>query len=285
MTNNLYIELENRGVLRLSGTDARSFLQGLITSDMNKVSATKAIYATMLTPQGKFLYDFFIAEQDGSFIIDVNKEQLPAIVKKLSMYKLRSDVKIEDVSGGYKVVALVGDGALPLVGETSAGNAKQIADGVVFVDPRSAKLFVRGLVGHEYKPGFEAGKFAEYEKIRIEAGIASGDIDMESEGAYPLFFGMDELNGVDFKKGCYVGQEVTARMHHKTELRKKIYVIEAVDKLPLQDFGAEVTAGDEKIGKLLSSSGSFALALLLREKVDNQNFVYRVGEREIIIRK
>jgi folate-binding protein YgfZ len=290
MTNNLYIPLENRGVLAISGCDAATFLQGLITNDINKVNPDRAIYALMLTPQGKFLYDFFIFMMDNKYILDCNSDKLAEISKKLSMYKLRSDVKIENLSEQYEVVALLGEKAIQMIGY-DAGTVKTFGNSIVYIDPRGEKIYARAIIERENnyqlfeESGFAQGTFEAYENARINAGVPSGNVDMSTEGPFPLFFNMNELNAIDYKKGCYVGQEVTARMHHRGNIRKKLYVIESASNSPFPAAGAEIKAGDESIGKLLSSTNSAALCILLRERVEKEKYVYKVNDLEITIRE
>jgi folate-binding protein YgfZ len=284
MTNNLYIPLPHRAVIAISGADSEKFLQGLISNDIHKVSKEKAIYALMLTPQGKFLYDFFISMIDDKFIIDCSAANLAALIKKLSMYKLRSDVIIEDLSAKYEVAALIGDKVFSEVGGNEIGAVKNFCKGVAYIDPRSTRLFARAVIEreNEYQSfkshDFALGNMEDYEAIRIKSAIPD-DRDMEQDKAYPLHFGMDDLNAVDYKKGCYVGQEVTARTHYRGNVRKHVYIVESASPLP--DFGTEITANGEVVGKLLSSHQNTGLALLKIEDVEKENYVYKVGDTEM----
>ncbi len=288
MTNNLYIPLKQRAVIQISGKDANKFLQGLITNDINNVDDSNVIYALMLTPQGKFLYDFFIAQREGVFLIDCLKERLSEIVKKLNMYKLRSDVLIEDVSEKYEVVALVGDKVFEII-EGEGKNVRQFCKGVAYIDPRCNKVFARSFIEAEnayqsFKAfNFELGDFDDYEFERIKACIPEGGVDLQSEKSFPHDFAMDELNAIDYNKGCYVGQEVTARVHHKGSVRKKLYVLESEEGNKLQ-FGQVVKVGEEKIGAVLSSIKNISLGILIHEKVEKNNFVCNINEMKINVR-
>lgn len=288
MTNNLYIPLENRSVFTVSGADAENFLQGLITNDIKKASEHKAIYALMLTPQGKFLYDFFILKINGKFFVDCATEKLAAIIKKFSMYKLRSDVVIEDVSNKYEIVALIGDGVFDAVEHKNAGDVKQFCKGAAYIDPRSDKIYARSFIEKEndyqsFKAyNFEKGTSEQHEEVRINSCIPSGDYDMQSEKSFPLDFAIDKLNGIDYQKGCYVGQEVTARVHHRGKVRKKLYLIEGKSSLPAH--GNDVLAGSSKAGIILSSCDNIGLALLQTETVEKENNMYKVNDTEVMIR-
>jgi folate-binding protein YgfZ len=289
MTNNLYIPLQNRSIIAISGGDAQTFLQGLITNDISKATHDNAIYALMLTPQGKFLYDFFIVMQGDKYLIDCNSDKIAEIIKKLSMYKLRSDVKIENMSEQCEVVALLGEKVFEVVG-SKTGTVELINSQLFYIDPRSTQIHARAIITRgNYQQlqdsGFTEGTNSDYEDARINAGIPSGNVDMSTEGPFPLFFNMDILNAIDYKKGCYVGQEVTARMHHRGNIRKKLYVIESTTNTPFPAAGAEITVDEESIGKLLSSTNSAALCILLSERVEKEKIVCKVNDSEITIRE
>lgn len=256
-----YTPLTNRAILAISGEDAKNFLQGLITNDMGKVSPSGSIYALMLSPQGKFLYDFFITEQNGKFLLDCNALQLESIKKKLAMYKLRSKVVIEDISKEYQAVAIESAEALP--------------------DPRSAHLPARSIIANsslaELAKSAASGTLADYEALRIRLCIPS-DEDMGFDKSFPLEFEMDEHNAIDYKKGCYVGQEITARTHYRGTLRKKPYVVTAPNGEDLSGYyGQEITSGEMKVGVLCTASGSTALALLRVEDIEKSGGNLAVG--------
>jgi folate-binding protein YgfZ len=290
MTNNLYIPLKNRSVIQISGADSQKFMQGLISNDINKISEENAIYALMLTPQGKFLYDFFICQRAGVLLIDCNKEKLPEIIKKLSMYKLRSGVKIEDVSQFYEVISILGDKVFEIISQ-NAGQAKQSGGGVLYIDPRSTKIYGRAIIDinnySQFLEGldFTQDSFNEYEVIRINACIPEGNVDLLPDKSFPHDFAMDSLNAIDYKKGCYVGQEVTARVHYKGTGRKKLFVVESVSECSLPEFNSDITSKDEKIGVLLSSINNIGLASLLIEAVEKNNFDCNVNDIKLKVRK
>lgn len=193
------IDLSNRSVILLSGNDAEHYLQGLITNDIKKSGADKLLYAAMLTPQGKILFDFLIQKTANGFLLDVLSTRAEALIKRLNMYKLRSDVKIEQLTD-YKVYHSEVDG-LP--------------------DPRNSKIGKRLITNAVVQV---TGGFADYEKKRIEAGLPESE-DFIYEDDFPLQCSFEELNGVSFDKGCYVGQEVTARTKYKGNIKYAFYKI------------------------------------------------------------
>lgn len=251
----------HRSLLAISGEDARNFLQGLITNDINKLSETCAVYALMLNPQGRFLYDLFLYENNGRIFLDCNTSKLEEIKKKLAMYKLRSKVLIEDLSDKMQVVAIP---------SFSAPKGNYI---VFYKDPRNENLPIRALITPtDYKflqnNGLFEGNIEEYELIRINLCIPS-DADMEFDKAFPLEYEMDTHNAIDYKKGCYVGQEVTARTHYRGMLRKKPYIVAAKEDINLSTYkNLEITAGESKIGVLCSTSGNIGIALLRVEDLE-----------------
>lgn len=253
-----YIPLTNRTLLAISGDDALPFLQGLISNDINKVNSTNAIYALMLTPQGKFLYDFFIYEYDGRILLDCNAAKIEEIKKKLTMYKLRSKVVIEDISAEYNVVALISPSA---------------AEETIYPDPRSNAMPARAIIK---KLETSKGNLQDYELLRIKLCIPS-DIDMED--SFPLEYAMDTHNAIDYQKGCYVGQEVTARTHYRGVVRKKPYVVMAEPDIDLSKYkGHEITKGPHKVGIMRSSAGNIGIALLRTEDLEKANDDIVVGD-------
>lgn len=286
MTNSLYIPLKNRSPLAIHGKDSVAFLQGLLTNNVMKVSDQQAIYALMLTPQGKYLYDFFIMQKGDRLLLDCSAEHKNAIIQKLTMYKLRSDVTIEDISDTYEVVALIGDSVFEKFYIDKPGVARVFCKGVAYIDPRSSAPLARAILEKENRyqsfiaHDFAEGTYEDYEKARIEALIPSGDSDLESGSSFPLDYGMNELSAIDYKKGCYVGQEVTARVHHRGTLRKKIYRVEAQDGTTLPASGTDITAKDGSvIGQLRSSCGAIGLALLKNEELEKADNTAMIGQR------
>jgi folate-binding protein YgfZ len=267
MSIKIHIPLAERGILAISGEPARDFLQGLITNDIQKASPSRAIYAALLTPQGKFLHDFFIVEHKDRFLLDCSAERMPDLIKRLTMYRMRLKLDITDESDKWDV------GAMLPVGEMDApGTAKTRFDGVSYVDPRHAGLGERTIRLVDEDDTFPTDiaqqdkNRADYEAIRIALGIPDTGKDLIADKSMPLESGFDELQGVDFEKGCYVGQEVTARMKHRNLVKKRLFPV-AID--------GDVTAGaivksDEvdagEIRSVINGRGIALLRLDLAEK-------------------
>jgi folate-binding protein YgfZ len=222
-----------RTILKISGPDAETFLQGLVTNDIEKLDQG-AVYAALLTPQGKYLADFFLIRQDESILLDVAAELAKPLQMRLNMYKLRADVSIEET----ELHLHRGIGDVP-------------ADALV--DPRTPDM---GWMAYRDTP--QADNQMDWDALRIASGVPASGIELTPD-SYILEMGFERLNGVDFKKGCYVGQEVTARMKHKTELRKGLAVV-TIDG-PAEP-GTEITVDGKAVGTLHSRAGDRALAYL-----------------------
>lgn len=255
-----YTLLTERSIIRISGEDRFKFLQGLLSNDVNKLPPNEGLYACMLTPQGKYFADFFLYIDGESILLDLPDSRQEEIVKKLNIYKLRSAVTIEPCPE-YKVISFL---------------SKVKAEGV-FTDPRSKNLGKRGFI-HESKlqeliKGMHHVQDA-YDLARINNFIAEGDKDLIPEKSFLLEYGFDELNAIDYKKGCYVGQELVARTHYKGVIRKEIVQIEAADKLP--PLGTEIYAGEKKLGIICSSINNKGLALIRTEDTINLDNTVRI---------
>tara|TARA_Y100001970_G_C14258651_1_gene877656 strand:- start:1072 stop:1950 length:879 start_codon:yes stop_codon:yes gene_type:complete len=263
MGQRIHCPLYDRGVVSVAGDDAREFLQGLITNDIQKVTEDSAIYAALLTPQGRFLFDFFIVEHQECFLLDCEIARIPELIKKLTMYRLRAKVEILDMSERFSVgILLDTNGSDIFAGEV--GGPLDF-DGVCYTDPRHAGLGERTIHLINEDASFPADKFlvsncrAEYDSRRIMLGIPDSINDLIPEKSFPLETGFDELNGVDFQKGCYVGQEVTIRMKHRNLVKKRLFPVEFDGDLAQ---GAIVKSGDIAAGQIHSTQRGHGLALL-----------------------
>ncbi len=259
-----YITLPDRAVVSISGPDAKPFLQGLVTNDVDLVAPDRAIYAALLTPQGKFLHDFHIAELDGRLLLDCAADRVADLVRRLAMYRLRAKVEIRDESAGWTVWVL-------LPGGGTAGRADARRGGIVFTDPRHAALGHRALLPAGTamaESGLAEGAFAEYEALRVGLAVPAAGTDLLPDRSLPLECGFDELNGVSFTKGCYVGQEVTARMKHRNLVKKRLFPVAIEGTLPP---GTPVTAGTVEAGEIRSVAGSQATALLRLDLADRDD--------------
>ena len=267
-----YVRLEGRALVRVSGTDARPFLQGLISNDIERASPGRAIYAALLTPQGKYLFDFFICELGGAILLDCERARRDALVKRLAVYRLRSQVTIAP-DDSFEVFAVFGDGAAAALGlDGTAGNACPFAGGLALVDPRIAAAGVRAVLPSETgakaleDAGVERADFADYDAARLRLGLPDGSRDLEIERSLLLENGFEELNGVDFAKGCYVGQEVTTRMKRRALVRKRLMPV-AIEG-PAPEPGTIVMRDGIEVGEMRSTAGKAGLALLRLDLVD-----------------
>jgi tRNA-modifying protein YgfZ len=267
---NLAILLEDRGVIAIGGGECRDFLQNLITNDVDLLSETQAIYAALLTPQGKYLYDFLLAEHENTVLVDVNSSQLPDFLRKLMMYRLRAAVTLEDASDDWEIYALLGD--IPGLG-TEGGQCMTVDGGIILRDPRAAKIGARALLVKDTATqtlaalGFTMANRADYEERRISLGVVDGVADMEQEKTLLLEANFEDLHGVAFNKGCYVGQEQTARTKHRATIRNRIYPVAFDGDAPVS--GTPITVDGKEIGTMRSTAGNRGLARLRVESVDS----------------
>ena len=263
--------LPDRGVVKVVGDSARTFLHGLVTADLLNLKDGEARYCALLTPQGKIITDFLAAEapakDGGGFFLDAPRALIPKLVEKLALYKLRAKVIVEDLSEILGVLA-VWDGTAPPSPPTSG--AKD-AIGVCFIDPRLPALGLRVMLPPHLAPGAAAELGAalvdagDYEAHRIALGIPSGGVDFAYGDAFPHEADMDQLAGVDFAKGCYVGQEVVSRMEHRGTARTRAVPLQ-FDGAPPQQ-GAAVVAGERQLGHMGSAAAGRAIALLRLDRV------------------
>jgi folate-binding protein YgfZ len=244
-------ELSDRGVVTVSGPDAAPFLDNLFTTDASKAGDGDAVYGGLLTPQGKILFDFIVFNDGERFLIDISRGLVPDFVKRLGFYKLRARIEIADLSAERIVVAAWG------------GSAPPILDGPVAPDPRLPALGWRAIVppGADMAPDYEEATEADYHAHRIALGIPEGAADFAYGDAFPHDAAMDQLHGIDFKKGCYIGQEVVSRMEHRGTARRRPVAVRAAGAAGLT-AGAPVTAADVSVGAVGSSHGNLGLALV-----------------------
>ncbi len=272
MTSGSYVELEERGVLALEGKDTRSFLQGLISTDIDKITDETTIYAALLTPQGKYLFDFMIAKLGERLLLEAEASRLQALSQRLTMYKLRAEVDIADVSADFSVFAVPGaDGAAVFGLPAEPGCCVAFENGVVFVDPRLSALGARALLPKNSATaaleakGLSAGDPSDYKHLRYRLGVPEGSGDLLVDKATLLESGFEELNGVDFEKGCFVGQELTARMKYRGLVKKRLMPV-LFDGLP-PAAGSLIKAGDREIGEIRSAGNGSGLALMRLDRL------------------
>lgn len=235
--------LPHRGVLEISGTDRVSFLNGLVSNDVSKAGPGRAVWAALLTPQGKYLVDFFVLSDGERLLLDTPLEEIPALMQKLRRFRLRADVEIKNSSDQLKVFVAWG-GMPPLVPLTAA-------------DPRLPHAGYRCLSGEDVPCNATAGEYAAY---RITLGLPDGVPDLEPDKTLLLEAGFDELGGVDWEKGCYMGQELTARTKYRGLIKRRLMPVKLAR--PGLPAGTPVLADGQEVGVLRSSEGTDGLATL-----------------------
>jgi hypothetical protein len=256
--------LPDRGVVKVAGDDARRFLNGLATNDMDKVGPGHAIFTALLTPQGKIIVDFIAAEAElddgGGFFLDCPRALAGALVEKLNFYKLRAKITVEDLSQALGVMA-VWDGA-------------GLSDfGLSYADPRLPALGARTILPSDLAAEAAADLGAmltdadAYDAHRIALGVPRGGMDFAYGGTFPHEADMDQLAGVDFEKGCYIGQEVVSRVEHRSSARSRILPIGYDAFAP--SSGLAVMAGEKQAGTLGSTAKGRGLALLRLDRVED----------------
>jgi tRNA-modifying protein YgfZ len=264
--------LEDRGILRVSGEDATSFLQGLLTNDVEGCAIGEARYAALLSPQGKILFDFLVlripAANGSTFLIDCPAAQAADLAKRLGFYRLRAKVAIADESADYGVWAFWGAKEATVdVSTVMAGLVPAMTEGTfTYADPRAPRLGLRAILPRANAASLANAGAEAYAAHRIGLGVPSGGVDFAYADIFPHDANLDLLHGVDFKKGCYVGQEVVSRMHHRGEARKRIVRVVFAGEAP--ERGTPVLAGETPVGTVGSASGGAALALLRIDRLE-----------------
>jgi folate-binding protein YgfZ len=255
--------LPDRGVLKLAGDGARSFLHGLVTTDILQLTAGAARFCALLTPQGKIIADFIVTEaptnEGGGFFLDVPSTVGTTLIGRLNLYKLRAKVLIEDMSEALGVLAVWDGGGTP----------KQ---GLAYGDPRLAVLGMRVILSPQLvavtaaELGAALVDASQYEEHRIALGVPQGGADFSYGDAFPHESDMDQLGGVDFAKGCYIGQEVVSRMEHRGTARTRAVPVRYDGGAP-PPAGTPVTAGERQVGTMGSAAAGRAVALLRLDRV------------------
>ncbi|HVW73421.1 MAG TPA: hypothetical protein VHC39_07265 [Rhizomicrobium sp.] len=266
--------LDDRAIIAISGPQARDFLQGLVTNDIISGLAPGAgLYTALLSPQGKILFDFLVTEGEGALLLDVARDAGEALLKKLKMYRLRARIEIElrPQLGVY----------VGLQGHPDNRPASYIDRAVSFPDPRLAALGVRSIGAKAEMPANLAGPH-QYHETRLALGVPeAGDFGFEK--IFALDAGLEELHGVSFTKGCYIGQELTARMKHRATARKRILTVTADAALPAP--GTAVVRGDTEIGELVSNYGAQGFALVRLDRLGEAQGPVRVGEIVVALKR
>lgn len=255
--------LPDRVVCKIGGGDAHDFLQNLLTNNLERVSPTQGIYTLLQTPQGKYLFDFFVIDQDGHYLIDCDRDAAPELLKRLMFYKLRADVTLASMGEDW-IVGAVWDT------ETSgeAGQGDEFHGGLLFNDPRLSALGQRFMVPAAAADAAlatgEVSSPEDFDAHRIALAVP-GAQDLIADKTFPMEANLDFLGAIDFQKGCFVGQEVTSRTYRKGQVRKRIVTVRANTDLPAPRTA--VMAGERQAGELLSSAGAQGLALLRLDRL------------------
>ena len=273
---NVYI-LEDRGILYINGTDAKEFLQNMISNDIDKVREDSSCFASLLTPQGKFLFAFIIIKHKSGYFIDCEKSQTEALFKQLDVYKLRSKVEIMNLSNEFVVAAFNKEKFLEFEGSKDiAGNTIKYREDSILLDPRNKNLGARLIINLEKlylslkKLELKDSPISEYYELSHQLGIPQKNMNELQNKLFGIECNFEELNGIDFKKGCYVGQENTARIKLKNKLSKRLLPIYLIEGEINQDD--LIYNGDFEIGKvLISNEYPFALIKYLDDNFNQEN--------------
>jgi folate-binding protein YgfZ len=279
-----YAHLTDRGIVSVSGPDSRDFLQGLISNDITQVSSDKAIYAALLTPQGKYLFDFFISQLGEKLLIECEKSRTSELMKRLRMYKLRANADLLDETEDYSIFALWGDGVREAMGlnKMGLGSAKEKSGGVQMIDPRLEAVggrivFPINSAATEIKLiGAGLASLSDYDLHRLKLGLPNASSDMVIDKAILIESGFDELNGIDWNKGCYMGQELTARTKYRGLVKKRLVSITIEGATP--EPGTPIMVGDKSVGEMRSSNGKSGIALLRLDQLENDATNYICGQ-------
>ena len=272
MNNNVYI-LDDRAILYVNGDDAKNFLQNLISNDINKVSDNSSCFASLFTPQGKFLYELIVVKHKLGFFIDCEKSQSEEIFKQLNLYKLRSKVEILNLSNEFVVASFGLEKYLNIEGAKDIpGFTLRYREDPIILDPRNKNLGARLIINLEKlylslkKLGLKNDKIDNYYVQSHKLGIVPKDLNKLKDKLFGIECNFEELNGIDFKKGCYVGQENTARIKLKNKLSKRLLPIELVDGNLSE--GEKIYNNDVEIGKVLIDK-EYPFAII---KFNDKNF-------------
>ena len=264
MNNSVYI-LEDRAILYVNGSDAKDFLQNLISNDINKVTDNSSCFASLFTPQGKFLYEFMVVKHKLGYFIDCEKSQSEEIFKQLNLYKIRSKVEILNLSNEFVVASFGYEKYLSIEGAKDVlGFTFKYREDPIFLDPRNKHLGARLIINLEKlylslkKLDLKNDKIENYHTHSHKLGIVRKDLNKLKNKLFGIECNFEELNGIDFKKGCYVGQENTARIKLKNKLSKRLLPIEIIDGELIEN--ESVFNNNVEIGKvLINETYPFAL--------------------------
>lgn len=248
MTGGIVVR-NDRGVVEIGGPEAAQFLHGLVTATVKSLDPGAASFGALLSPQGKILFDFFLLKTDDGYLVEIARAQIPDFLKRLTFYRLRAAVTLADRSADHVVAYAFGDAPAPEAG-------------LAFADPRLEGLATHVLLPAAAPPAATAS-LHDWHAHRIALGVPESGLDFPLGDTFPHDADMDDLAGVDFKKGCFIGQEVVSRMKHRGTARKRIVVARALEARPAwPDAGTEITCAGKTLGTIGSSADGMALALV-----------------------
>jgi len=274
-----FTHLPQRGLIRVSGPDRLPFLQGLVSNDVLSLAKKGIVYAALLSPQGKFLHDFFLIDEGDTLLIDGEKVRLADLLRRLTLYRLHANVAFEPLSDEFSIVTLWD---IPAATTLPAPPSSTLVN----TDPRLTALGWRAsgnivtIRNWCTANGMQETTPDAYDKLRLELGVPDGSRDLTIDKSLILPFGFEPLHGVDFVKGCYVGQEVTARSKHLGQQRKHLYTIRLISgTLPLS--GTAIMHTDKNVGTLCSHSDGRGLALIATEASTDNSDTFTCGDATI----
>ena len=253
----IYI-LEDRGIIYINGDDAFNFFQNIISNDLKKVSDSQSCFSYLLTPQGKYLFEFIIIKHKSGYFLDCPKYQIENLYKQLNLYKLRSKVEITNLSNEFVVAALSKENFTEFNKNNNLGVTIKFREDPVILDPRCIKLGARIVINLEKlylsakKLNLKISNIEEYYQLSHSLGIPNSDTENFQNKIFGLETNSEELNAIDFKKGCYVGQENTARMKLKEKISRRIYPIEIIEGNIANDDIIKIN--NNEIGKIVNNS-------------------------------
>ena len=289
MNNGCIYILEDRGIIFINGDDTFNYLQNIISNDLKKVSDNQSCFSYLLTPQGKYLFEFIVVKHKNGYFLDCPKYQLDDLYKQLILYKLRSKVEITNLSNEFVVAALLKDNFSELKKNSNEGKTIKFREDPVILDPRCKKLGARIIINLEKlylsakKLDLKISNIKEYYKLSHSLGIPNSDTQNFQNKIFGLETNSEELNAIDFKKGCYVGQENTARMKLKEKISRRIYPIEIIEGDIANDDVIKIN--NNEIGKIINNS-KFSFGLF---KFKDPNFkfdeILNINKAKIIIKK
>ena len=289
MNNKKVYILEDRAILFIQGKDAKDFLQNIITNDINKVNEFNSLFASILTPQGKYLFDFLIIKHKNGYFLDCEKIQADKLFNQLKLYKLRSKVEIINLSNEFVVAAISKDKFLEFdKAKALSGLTIRYREDPVVLDPRNKELGARIIINLEKlylslkKLNLTSSNVDEYYELSHQLGIAQIDTEKLKNQLFGIECNFEELNGIDFQKGCYVGQENTARIKLKNKLIKRLFPIKVISGTLEK---GTIDYNEIEVGKILIK-GRFPFALIKFKQINlDEDIEYKCGEATLKIIK